>query len=153
MELLRQYDDNIASLWDVSLVLLREHRQDLAPEVFTRCEYVIEENLRVVEASEALQNGNYHGFGALMNASHYGLSNKYEVSSPELDPLVYTAQSIDRALGSLMMGAGFGGCTINLVHAAVLDVFSSAVTASYRKEFEQETLIYISTIEGGTSIV
>ena len=151
--LLHEADERVSSLRDVSLKLLREHRTDLDPEVFTRCEYVIEENLRVEAACAALQKENNVGFGALMNASHHGLSTKYAVSSPELDYLAYTAQGINGVLGSRMMGAGFGGCTINLVEVDAIDEFSAIITKEYQSEFDREALIYISTIEGGTSIV
>ncbi|NIW78414.1 MAG: galactokinase, partial [Calditrichae bacterium] len=65
-----------------------------------------------------------NAFGQLMFASHQGLKEEYEVSSPELDLLVDLAADIPGVFGARMMGAGFGGCTINLVEKAALDDFT-----------------------------
>lgn len=153
VELLQKYESGIKSLRDVSLDLLREHKAELDPTVFTRCEYVIEENLRVQEACACLEKDDYIGFGGLMNSSHYGLSNKYEVSSPELDFLAYKAQGVDGVFGSRMMGAGFGGCTINLVQADAVEDFTAEIKSKYQEEYDTEALVYVSKIEGGTSVL
>ncbi len=50
-----------------------------------------------------------------MNACHASLRDLYQVSTPELDLLVETAQSLPGCIGARLTGAGFGGCTVNLV--------------------------------------
>ena len=55
-------------------------------------------------------------FGQKMYETHYGLSEKYEVSCPELDYLVKISEDFPKVAGARMMGGGFGGCTINVVH-------------------------------------
>ena len=52
--------------------------------------------------------------GTLLAESHESLKSDFEVSCPELDRLVQIAEKLD-AIGSRMMGGGFGGSTINLV--------------------------------------
>jgi len=47
--------------------------------------------------------------------SHESLRDLYEVSCPELDMAVRIARDTDGVLGARMTGAGFGGCTVNLV--------------------------------------
>jgi galactokinase len=49
-----------------------------------------------------------------MYASHASLRDDYEVSTPELDTFVETAQQ-SGALGARLTGAGFGGCAIALI--------------------------------------
>jgi galactokinase len=56
----------------------------------------------------------------MMNASHLSLRDDYEVSHPALDSLVEEACSVDGVLGARLTGAGFGGCTVNLVTEAAL---------------------------------
>jgi galactokinase len=49
--------------------------------------------------------------------------NDFEVSHPALDRLVEEAQQVDGVLGARLTGAGFGGCTVNLVAEAALPDF------------------------------
>jgi len=66
-----------------------------------------------------------------MNASHVSLRDDYEVTGPELDAMVEAAWGIDGVLGARMTGAGFGGCTVNLVQPAALRTFLARVPAEY----------------------
>ena len=54
-------------------------------------------------------------FGGFMYASHQSLRDLYEVSIPELDSLVEIARGLPGIYGARLTGAGFGGCTVNLV--------------------------------------
>lgn len=79
------------------------------------CSHVVEENLRVQECREALEEGDLAAFGKLMNRSHESLRDNYEVSCPEIDWLVKRAWEIEGVLGARMTGSGFGGCTVTLL--------------------------------------
>ena len=69
-------------------------------------------------------------FGRLMAASHASLRDDYAVSGPELDVLVEEAEAAG-ALGARLTGAGFGGCTVNLVRPAQVEAFAERVAARY----------------------
>jgi galactokinase len=131
--LLRKYASAVHSLRDVSLELLDANRTELGPIVYRRCRYVIEENLRVIAACEALERNDPKIFGQLMNQSHQGLSKAYEVSCPELDVLAEAAAALPGVLGARMMGAGFGGCTINLVAAGQEEAFVDGMVPAFAK--------------------
>jgi len=131
--LLRKYAPQAQSLRDVSLALLDAHQADFEPVVYRRCRYVIEENLRVVAACAALERDDLPAFGRLMNQSHQGLSKAYEVSCPELDVLAEAAAAIPGVLGARMMGAGFGGCTINLVAVGQEEAFAQGMASAFAK--------------------
>ena len=131
--LLQKYAPAIRSLRDVSLKLLDAHRGELDAVVYRRCRYVIEENLRVVAACAALEGNDLPAFGRLMNASHQGLSKHYEVSCRELDVLAEAAAALPGVLGARMMGAGFGGCTINLVQAGQGKAFVEGMAPAFAK--------------------
>ena len=64
-------------------------------------------------ARQFLKDNNAQAFGNLMNESHISMDKDYEISSPELNHIVKTAQSYG-ALGARLTGAGFGGCTVVL---------------------------------------
>ena len=114
--LFRQYDPTIASLRDVTPDLLDAYGDQLSEAVFRRCRHVTTENARVLDASAALAAGELAQFGRLMTASHNSLRDDFEVSCDELDCLVAIANDTEGVLGSRMTGAGFGGCTVTLIH-------------------------------------
>ena len=150
---LRAHEPSLRSLRDVTLDLLRDHRAELDPVVFRRCEYVVRENIRVAEAAAALARNDFAVFGGLMNLSHAGLRDDYEVSSPELDALVEAARRVPGVLGSRMMGAGFGGCTISLVEAGAVADFEARVARDYEAAAGKAPKIHVVRIEAGTEAV
>jgi galactokinase len=150
---LRAHDPSVRSLRDVTLDLLREHRPEIDPVVYRRCEYVVRENVRVAEACAALDRADFAVVGGLMNLSHAGLRDDYEVSSPELNALVEAARRVPGVLGSRMMGAGFGGCTISLVEAASVPEFEARVSRDYEAEAGRAPKIHVVRIESGTHAV
>jgi galactokinase len=153
VNVLKAHDPSIGSLRDVGLDLLREHRAELDPVVYRRCEYVVRENIRVAEASAALARNDLAVFGGLMNLSHAGLRDDYEVSSPELNALVDAARRVPGVLGSRMMGAGFGGCTISLVEAGAVPEFESRVSREYEAAMGRAPKVHVIRIEAGTHAV
>src|SRR5690606_28098278 len=88
-----------------------------------RIRHVVTENHRVLRSAEALTGGDLHAFGRLMRESHLSLQRDYEVTGPELDALFEEASRIEGCIGARMTGAGFGGCTVNLVHRDMLEEF------------------------------
>ena len=56
-----------------------------------------------------------------MTASHKSLRDDFEVSCDELDCLVDIAYGTEGVLGSRMTGAGFGGCTVTLIHMDAIE--------------------------------
>ena len=153
VEVLKKYAPGIRSLRDVDLGLLEEHRADLDPVVYRRCDYVIRENIRVEEACRDLLTGDFKSFGERMGASHAGLRDGYEVSSPELDALVEAAAKVEGVLGARMMGAGFGGCAISLVEEGAVPELRERVSRDYQASFGRTPNIHVIRIEAGTHLI
>lgn len=144
---------SIQSLRDVNKKNLEEFKNILPKIIYTRCKYVIEENTRVLDAVEALKENRLKDFGDLMYATHQGLSKKYEVSCKELDFLVDFSKDYDAIIGSRMMGGGFGGCTINLIHENDVSGFINIVSNAYYKKFNIKLDAFEANPSGGTSII
>lgn len=88
-----------------------------------RARHVVTENQRVLQSVEMLHNNDLEGFGRLMYVSHRSLREDYEVTGKELDLLVELSLECGGVAGARMTGAGFGGCTVNLVrHENVNDL-------------------------------
>lgn len=114
-----------------------------------RATHVIEENARVLQSALALRANDLVRFGQLMNASHDSLRDLYEVSCMELDVMVEEARNIEGTLGSRMTGAGFGGCTVSLVHEDAIDQFLSAVGEAYEKRTGLKGEFYVCGVGNG----
>jgi galactokinase len=119
-------------------VSLRDATADAAerlPEPLNRrARHVISENQRVLDAVSALRDGDMERFGRLMSESHASLRDDFEVSCPELDLLVQIASDMPGILGSRLTGAGFGGCTVNLVRSEAVERFREGIVAGYEKK-------------------
>ena len=142
----------VTSLRDVSLEMLMENRKMLPDVIFKRCLYIVEENARVLKAHNYFKNGDLSSFGGEMFLSHEGLATYYEVSCPELDYLVDKAKQIQGVLGAKMIGGGFGGCTINLVHCDAVEGFQNEIKSEYRTEFGIEVSTRLVNAGGGVHI-
>lgn len=96
---------------------------------------MLRENDRVLKAAETLKSGDLKTFGQLLWQSHEGLRNDYEVSCEELDFLVDHIREKGGVLGSRMMGGGFGGCTINLIHKDHIKEIWNDLDQAYHQQF------------------
>jgi galactokinase len=114
-----------------------------------RAQHVIEENDRVIQSVAALKNNELHTFGKLMSESHRSLQHLYEVSCKELDIMVEAAHQCQGVIGSRMTGAGFGGCTVSLVHKDHVAEFIEQVGKTYAAQTDFEAAFYVADIGDG----
>ncbi len=135
VRILARHVPRVTMLRDVSPDMLDTYRDEMPAEVYRRCRFVIDENDRVLRGSNLLRAGDYEGFGREMYASHQGLSEEYGVSCAELDFIQQIARETDGVIGSRMMGAGWGGCVINLVREDCADAFVAEVQRRYGDRF------------------
>ena len=131
----------------------------LDPTVLKRARYVISENDRVRRMQRALSmpHGAADAVGFLLNETHRGLRDDYEVSCEEVDFLQMKALKLrkDRAdlPGGRIMGGGFGGCTLNLVKKEFAPTFQTELTAAYQEAYGKTPEFYVVNIGPGTSII
>ena len=143
----------VKSLRDASLEMLHTAKEAMAPVVYKRCLYIVEENERLLSGCSLLEKGDIEGFGAKMYGSHEGLSKQYEVSCPELDFLVDFTKDKEYVVGARMMGGGFGGCTINLVSIDEKEKLIESISKAYQKAFGRELKSYEVLITDGSSLL
>ncbi|MCK6074990.1 galactokinase [Paenibacillus silvae] len=139
----------LAQLKPEQFVTLQDQIKD--EKVRQRAEHVVEENARVLASVEALRNNDLEAFGQLMNASHDSLRDLYEVSCTELDVMVEEARRIPGTLGARMTGAGFGGCTVSLVHENDVERFVSEVGAAYEARTGLQGDFYVCGVGEGVN--
>ena len=141
------------SFRNVTPKMLEESKEDLGPLLYARCSYVVEEMDRVLRAVEALKLHDLKKIGELIYDTHKGLSGKYEVSCAELDFLVELSKKEPQILGARMMGGGFGGCTLNLIHRNAIDSFVDRASKQYKGKFGMELSYFQTILSQGTSLI
>jgi galactokinase len=131
VEGLRAIDPSVTSLRDATIDLLDAARGRLDDVAYRRARHVVTENARVLAVIAALEAGDLDTVGDALAASHRSLRDDFEVSSAPLDALVESAGSVPGVIGSRLTGAGFGGCTVNLVRDDAVPAVRDAVLEAY----------------------
>lgn len=140
---------DLRSLRDVTAEELEQNKAGLDEVTYRRCRHVVGEIARTLRAADKLREGDLVSFGQLMRESHQSLRDDYQVSCRELDILVEIAEGVEGVFGARMTGAGFGGCTVNLVKESAIAEFQLKVAAGYRRAVGTEPLIYVSEAADG----
>jgi galactokinase len=138
---------DLASLRDVTAADLDSVEIDSVP--LRRARHAMTEIAGVAAAAEALRHDDFAELGRLMGESHLSLRDDYQVSSSQLDLLVGLATAREYVAGSRLTGAGFGGCTVNLVRAGSVDAFERDVIAPYRERTGLPAEMYVTSPQDG----
>ncbi len=147
-----QKELSISNLCDINAETFEKHKNLIEDSVvLKRAQHVVEENDRVLQAAEALDQNKLDEFGKLMYASHDSLQHLYEVSGTELDTIVEFCKQYPAVTGARMTGAGFGGCAIALVKKDSFDDFSKKIEEYYTAKIGYAPSVYSSDI--GTGVV
>lgn len=149
VDLLQEQFPQVRSLRDADPAMLEAAAEHLPPLIYDRCQYVVQENLRVMQSAMALRRGDMERFGALLNEAHLGMRFLYDITCAEIDFLADTACAMNGVAGSRMMGGGFGGCTLNLVHRSAVETFRETLGPAYAKRFGlQPAFLEVSPEDG-----
>lgn len=140
----------VKSMRDLSLEKLETDRDKLTETEFKRAHHAVTEIARVLASVEALRNSDFSVLGQLINASHVSLRDDYTVSCPELDVAVDAAIAAG-ALGSRMVGGGFGGSAIALIQASDVEKTKQAVTEAFAKNGYKRPRFFTSLPSAGAS--
>ncbi len=150
---IQQHFPHCLSLRDATLEMLHKIEAQVTQPVYARCKYVLEENTRVQTVAQALRTGDLATVGACMYATHRGLRDDYEVSCAELDCLVDLTLDFPDVLGARLMGGGFGGCTLNLIHQFAIARFQALASERFVAAFGKQPLFYEVNIADGGQVI
>ena len=140
----------IPSMRHVTLDVLETNREKLTATEFIRARHAVTEIARVLEAVTALRASDFATLGQLINASHASLRDDYAVSCPELDVAV-DASLAAGAMGSRMVGGGFGGSAIALIKASDVQKTKDAVLAAFEAKGFKKPRFFTSLPSAGAS--
>jgi len=143
----------INGLCEVTAEELRRVEAGLPENLGNRTRHVIEENQRVLQARDALRAGRSSDLGRLMRASHESSRVNFENSTEDLDRLCRIAADQPGCIGSRLCGAGWGGCTVNLVAPAAVEGFRSAIASGFQAETGRAPVIHVCRAADGARTV
>jgi galactokinase len=147
--LLSEKMPGLCSLRDLDMASFLRHRALLPDGAARRAEHVVAENARVLATVGALEAGDLDQLGRLFAESHASLRDLYEVSAPPLDTMVEVARAVPGVVASRMTGAGFGGCTVNLVLADAVPALQAAVSREYDRRTGLRGRVYpVAAVDG-----
>ena len=130
--------------------MVEDLKDEMSDVVYRRSRFVVGEISRIQELVKSLKDNNFENVGKLMAATHYGLSNDYEVSCEELDFLVDNVLLEEGVLGARVMGGGFGGCTINLLKKTEVENVIEKLSKAYQEKFGIALTPYQVSVSEGT---
>ena len=138
------------ALRDVELAKFNEVAHQLDPVVARRVRHVLTENIRTVEAADALAKGDLLRMGQLMEESHASMRDDFEITVPQIDTLVDIVKAtIGDKGGVRMTGGGFGGCIVALVPEDLVSAVKQAVAEQYESKTGIKETFYVCKASEG----
>jgi galactokinase len=132
----------VRALRDCSLGQLEGFRGALSQQTARRCRFIIEENARALDLSDALPAGRREVIAGLCAESFRGATELYEIVSPPMLAMMDAMLTAPGIIGARQAGAGFGGCMVAFVDAHAIDSFSNAACSHYMRATGIEPQIY-----------
>ena len=153
VRILSSYYPEIHSLRDATLEKLKAHQADIAPVVYKRCYFVIEENQRVLDMATALASGDHRKAGRLAVASFQGARDLFEIVTKEMTCMFDAIMGAPGVLGTRGAGGGFGGCLVAFVQSEYIDPFTEYVTRQYARKAGIQAEVYPVQSASGASVL
>ncbi len=148
-----QLGKDIKALRDVSKEELELCLSSMPENVAKRARHIVYENARVLDTVSAFRRDNKSAINQLMAESHQSLKDDYNVSCSELDIMVESAIRHPACIGARMTGAGFGGCTVNLVKRDEVKSFADSICRDYQSRTGKRCDAYICVAVNGVERV
>jgi galactokinase len=140
----------IPSMRHLTMDLLDSRKSEVTEIEYVRARHAVTEIQRVKDAVSALRASDFTTLGRLINESHFSLRDDYTVSCPELDVAVDASLSAG-ALGSRMVGGGFGGSAIALIKADQIEAVKEAIKKAYADKGFKAPRFFTSLPSAGAS--
>jgi galactokinase len=140
----------IPSMRHLTMEILDSRKSEITETEYIRARHAVTEIQRVKDAVVALKSSDFTTLGRLVNESHFSLRDDYTVSCPELDVAVDASLQAG-ALGSRMVGGGFGGSAIALIKADQIESVKEAIKSAYAAKGFKAPRFFTSLPSAGAS--
>ena len=142
----------IKSLRELSLTQLEQSRNLITDTEFMRARHAVTEMQRVMDTVRFLEAKDFVALGHMLNQSHASLRDDYTVSCPELNTAV-EASIAAGALGARMVGGGFGGSAIALIHASHTQETIAAIEKAFTDKRFKAPRFFTSLPSQGAQVI
>ena len=143
---------SVKSMRELSMAQLDAARDQITETEYIRARHAVSEMKRVLDCVDALSVGDFAKVGELINQSHVSLRDDYTVSCPELDTAVEASLAAG-AMGSRMVGGGFGGSAIALIKASQTTQTIRAVESAFADKKFKAPRFFTSLPSQGAEIL
>jgi galactokinase len=147
--LLREKDPSIRTLRDLNTPLFERLKAALPETLRRRCQFVFEENQRVVAFMAAVVRNDRAAMRELCEQSFFGERDLYEKTVPAMERMYAAMISGPGVVAARQSGGGFGGCMIAYVQADEVDSFAAHVRGTYRQMTDIEPAVYVTAPSAG----
>ncbi len=147
--LLRERDPGIRTLRDVNTPLFRRLSGALPEVLRRRCQFIVEENQRVVDFMAAVVRGDRAGMRDLCSASFAGERDLYEKTVPAMERMHEAMMGGPGVVAARQSGGGFGGCMIAYVEAGAVEPFAAHVRKAYKGATGIEPAVHVTDPSDG----
>ena len=136
----------INEISDFDLTLIKDNKV-----LYDRLHHILSENKRVKLMKNALESGNIHTVGKILNESHLSLAKKYDVSCKEINDILRISNKVEGFYGGRIMGGGFGGCCLCLVDDSKKDIFITKVFEEFYNNYKYDLKVEFVKFSEGLS--
>lgn len=147
--LMREREPSIQTLRDVNSPLFDRLKGGLPDVLRRRCQFVVEENQRVMDFTAAVVRGDRDGMRRFCAGSFEGLRDLYEKSVPAMERMFEAMSAGPGVIAARQSGGGFGGCMIAYVLADKVQAFADSVGRAYTSATGIEPAIYVTAPSAG----
>ena len=146
---LRLYIWGIKNLRDINSDFLLRHYHMVPKKIFNRVLYNVTERKRAQDAINYISSNAWEDFGTLIKASHWALSQDYEVADSKVDFLVESASIYKGVIASKMISCSTISATFNIVQTEKADDFCNSISNLYKEKFNADLKTYRLKTTGG----
>ena len=142
VRLLQRFYPEITALRDITPAMFERQKQALPELIARRCQFIIEENQRVLDLAQVLPEGQPEQLRELFSASFEGACDLYEIGARVMDAMMNAMSTAPGVAASRQAGAGFGGSMVALVKRGFLEPFTEHVHRTYFRETNIRPEVY-----------
>ena len=153
VRLLQQFYPDITALRDVTPAMFAQQQRALPELIAKRCQFIIEENQRVLDLAQVLPGGDSELLQALFAASYEGARDLYEIGAPAMAAMMGGMSTAPGVVAARQAGAGFGGSMVALVQDGYQEPFTEHVKISYQVETGIQPEVYVVQAAPGAMIL